>query len=528
MVQKIVQVIPVRNERETKVIKKEKRMRVAAYCRVSTELEEQQSSYKLQVEYYTNYIQSNSEWIFAGVYADEGITGTNTKKRDGFNNLIKDCLLGKIDMIITKSVSRFARNTLDCLATIRKLKEKNIAVFFEKENINTLDGSGEMLLTILSSLAQEESRSLSTNTKWGISKRFEKGEVQLNYTKFLGYTMNKEKQLIIVPEEAEVVRLIYRLYLEGYSTNSIAKELEIRKIKTVTGKEQWSPTVVSSILKNEKYMGDALLQKSYTVDYLTKKRVKNNGSIKQYYVTNNHEGIIPKEIFYRVQEEIARRSSLIRKNGKQKEKTKYSSKYLLTDMIFCSECGQPYRRVTWYKNGEKEIVWRCMSRLKNGKNNCEHSPTIKEYALQNAIMSVIKRILERRDAVNEIVFNNVKKVLLSSQNEDIEKEIKEIREKIMELVELNIRSGTQNTSFDEEYKKWSSKLKELQNKKDDIERNNRRIEDVSKFMNLGEVQIDGFDEELVKNLIKEVMIISKYKLAVQLNTGETKEESIEY
>lgn len=182
MVQKIVQVIPVRNERESKIVKKEKKLRVAAYCRVSTELEEQQSSYKLQVEYYTSYIQSNLEWIFAGIYADEGITGTNTKKRDGFNNLIKDCLLGKIDMVITKSVSRFARNTLDCLATIRKLKEKNIAVFFEKENINTLDGSGEMLLTILSSLAQEESRSLSTNTKWGITKRFEKGEVQLNYT----------------------------------------------------------------------------------------------------------------------------------------------------------------------------------------------------------------------------------------------------------------------------------------------------------------------------------------------------------
>jgi len=528
VVQKIVQVIPVRNERETKVIKKEKRMRVAAYCRVSTELEEQQSSYKLQVEYYTSYIQNNSDWIFAGIYADEGITGTNLKKRDGFNKLIKDCLLGKIDMVITKSVSRFARNTLDCLATIRKLKEKNIAVFFEKENINTLDGSGEMLLTILSSLAQEESRSLSTNTKWGIMKRFEKGEVQLNYTRFLGYTKNNEGQLVIEPEEAEVVKLIYRLFLEGYSAQGIATELETRGIKTVTGKTKWNACVISSILKNEKYMGDALLQKSYTVDFLTKKRVKNNGNVKQYYVTNNHEGIIPKDIFYRVQEELARRSSLIRKNGKQKDKSKYSSKYILTDMMYCSECGQPYRRVTWYKNGEREIVWRCMSRLKNGKNNCEHSPTIKEYALQNAIMNVIKRTLERRDTVNEIVFNNVKKVLLSSQNEDIEKEIKEVREKIMELVELNIKAGSQDRSFEEEYKKWSGKLKELQTKRDEIEKNNRRIEDVSKFMNLGEVQIDGFDEELVKNLIKEIKIISKYKIAVQLSTGESKEEQIEY
>ncbi len=528
MVQKIVQVIPVRNERETKVVKKEKRMRVAAYCRVSAELEEQQSSYKLQVEYYTSYIQNNSDWIFAGIYADEGITGTNLKKRDGFNKLIKDCLLGKIDMIITKSVSRFARNTLDCLATIRKLKEKNIAVFFEKENINTLDGSGEMLLTILSSLAQEESRSLSTNIKWGITKRFEKGEVQLNYKRFLGYTKNNEGQLVIVPEEAEVVKLIYKLFLEGYSTQSIANELEMRGIKTVTGKTKWNTSVILSILKNEKYMGDALLQKSYTVDYLTKKRVKNNGSVKQYYVTNNHEGIIPKDIFYRVQEELARRSSLIRKNGKQKDKSKYSSKYILTDMMYCSECGQPYRRVTWYKNREKAIVWRCMSRLKNGKSNCKHSQTIKEYALQNAIMSVIKRILERRDNVNEIVFNNVKKVLLSSENEDIEKEIKEVREKIMELVELNIKAGSQDRSFDVEYKKWSNKLKELQNKRDDIEKNNRRIEDVSKFMNLGEVQIDGFDEELVKNLIKEIKIISKYKIAIQLKTGENREEQIEY
>ncbi len=302
--------IPAKAQYDRDVKLTEKKLRVAAYCRVSTELEQQESSYEAQVEYYMEKIEENPNWKNAGIYADDGKSATNTKKRDDFNAMIKDALDGKIDMILTKSVSRFARNTVDALMTIRKLKEKNVAVVFEKEGVNTLDGTGEILITILSSLAQEESRNISENTRWGVVRRFEKGKVIVNHNKFMGYTKNENGELVIVPEEAEIVKLVFRLYLEGYSTAKIGSYLEEHQIKTATGQEKWYDSVIMKMLKNEKYMGDALLQKTYTVDFMTKKKVINNGIVPQYYVENDHEAIIPKELFYRVQEEIMRRSSM--------------------------------------------------------------------------------------------------------------------------------------------------------------------------------------------------------------------------
>ena len=259
---KKISMIPAKPQYDRSVKFAEKRLKVAAYCRVSTELEQQESSYEAQVEYYTNKIEENQNWKNAGIYADDGKSATNTKKRDDFNTMIKDALDGKIDMILTKSVSRFARNTVDALTTIRQLKEKNVAVVFEKEGVNTLDGTGEILLTILSSLAQEESRNISENTRWGVVRRFEKGQVIVNHSKFMGYTKNDKGELVIIPEEAEVVRLIFRLYLEGYSTAKISEYLEEKGIKTATGKDKWNATVIAKMIRNEKYMGDALLQKT--------------------------------------------------------------------------------------------------------------------------------------------------------------------------------------------------------------------------------------------------------------------------
>ena len=307
---KKVAVIPANPQYDNSIKLTERKLRVAAYCRVSTELEEQENSYRAQVEYYTKKIEETPNWINAGIYADDGKSATNTKKRDDFRAMIKDALDGKIDLIITKSVSRFARNTADYLITIRKLKEKGIAVIFEKEGINTLDGTGEILITILSSVAQEESRDISENTRWGVVRKFEQGKIIVNHNKFMGYTKNEEGELVIVPEEAEIVRIIFRLYLEGNSYGKIAKYLEQQGIKTVTGKERWHESVIIKMLKNEKYMGDALLQKTYTVDFMTKKRVLNKGIVPQYYVEDDHEPIIPKELFYRVQEEMMRRSSM--------------------------------------------------------------------------------------------------------------------------------------------------------------------------------------------------------------------------
>ena len=268
------------------------KLRVAAYCRVSTDSDEQATSYESQIEHYTSYIKNNPAWEFAGIFADGGITGTNTKKRVEFNKMIDECMAGNIDMVITKSISRFARNTLDCLKYIRQLKEKNIPVFFEKESINTMDAKGEVLLTIMASLAQQESQSLSQNVKLGLQYRYQQGQVQVNHNRFLGYTKDADGNLVIDPEQAEIVRRIYREYLEGKSIKKIATGLEADGILTGAGKTKWHSSTVNKILRNEKYIGDALLQKTYTTDFLSKKRIKNNGTVPQYYVEGSHEAII--------------------------------------------------------------------------------------------------------------------------------------------------------------------------------------------------------------------------------------------
>ena len=308
---KSITVIPARKRVGNTVTAEAKpKLKVAAYCRVSTDSDEQASSYEVQVEHYTQFIQKNPEWELAGIFADDGISGCNTKKRSEFNRMIEECMAGKIDMIITKSISRFARNTLDCLKYIRELKEKNIPVFFEKENINTMDSKGEVLLTIMASLAQQESQSLSQNIKLGLQYRYQNGEVQVNHNRFLGYTKDEEGHLIIEPTEAEVVKRIYREYLEGGSLLQIGRGLEADGILTAAGKAKWRPTTLQKILRNEKYIGDALLQKTYTVDFLNKKRVQNNGIVPQYYVENSHEPIIPRDLYMQVQEEMMRRANL--------------------------------------------------------------------------------------------------------------------------------------------------------------------------------------------------------------------------
>ena len=286
------------------------RRRVAAYARVSTSSEEQLTSYEAQVDYYTRFIQSKPEWEFVRVYTDEGISAVNTKKREGFNQMVRDALDGKIDLIVTKSVSRFARNTVDSLVTVRKLKEKGVEVYFEKENIYTLDSKGELLITIMSSLAQEESRSISENVTWGQRKRFADGKVSLPYSHFLGYRKGDNGLPEIVPEEAETVRWIYSLFLSGKTTGSIASLLTREGIPTPAGKKKWAASTVESILKNEKYKGDALLQKAFTVDFLTKKQKKNEGEVPQYYVENSHPAIIDPAEWKLVQRELERRKAI--------------------------------------------------------------------------------------------------------------------------------------------------------------------------------------------------------------------------
>lgn len=538
---KKISMIPAKAQYDRDIKLTEKKLRVAAYCRVSTELEQQESSYEAQVEYYTEKIEENPNWKNAGIYADDGKSATNTKKRDDFNAMIKDALDGKIDMILTKSVSRFARNTVDSLLTIRKLKEKNVAVVFEKEGVNTLDGTGEILITILSSLAQEESRNISENTRWGVVRCFEKGQVIVNHNKFMGYTKNEKGELVIVPEEAEIVRLVFRLYLEGYSAGKISSYLEEKGIKTATGQDKWYDTVIMKMLRNEKYMGDALLQKTYMVDFMTKKKVINNGIVPQYYVEDDHEPIIPKELFFRVQEEIMRRSSLCKSavTRKKNQKSKYSSSYALTGILLCGKCGQEYRRVTWARNGKKKIVWRCSNRLTGGVKKCGDSETLEEGALNRAVMEAIHRITRNDGDFVGAFRQNVIRVIGSygkeQEPDEYEGKIKAKQEEMVALIAENAKEGSYTQEFDERYRRIAEEINALKEEQAEAKRKKKlaedyeqRVKDMDAFIKQSTCQIPEFDNDLVRRLIANIKVVSAEKLIIQFQSGIVMEQEIRY
>ena len=359
----------------------EKPLRVAAYCRVSTDSDEQAGSYEAQIEHYIDKINNTAGWSMAGIYADDGISATTMLKREQFNKMIEDAHAGRIDMIITKSISRFARNTVDCLKTIRDLKDLHIPVLFEKENINTMESSGELLLTIMASLSQQESQSISQNVKMGIQYRFQQGKVRVNHSRFLGYTKDKDTgSLVIVEEEAKVVRRIYRDFLNGAGYAEIARALEADFIANGAGNLKWHPTNVKQILCNEKYVGDALLQKTVTTDFLSKRRVKNDGSVQQYYVEGDHPPIIPREVYYAVQEEIAQRA------GQRGEK------HYLTGRVICTECGEKLTRHTW-SVPYLHIVWRCKGRVDGNGCRCR---TVQEEEILSAVGRAVRWAVKER------------------------------------------------------------------------------------------------------------------------------------
>ncbi len=523
---KNVSIIPSRKEHDKAVHPAQEKQRVAAYCRVSTLLEQQESSFEAQKSYYTEMILSNPNWKMAGIYADDGISGTDMRKRDEFNRLLRDCEAGKIDLVLTKSISRFARNTADLLNAIRKLQAKKIAVYFEKEHINTLENTGEMLVTILGSQAQEESRNLSENTHWGIVRRFENGEVIVNCSRFMGYTKNEDGELEIVPEEAEVVRLIFRLYLEGMSVAGIKRHLEGEGILTVTGRKNWNDVTIYHMLSNEKYMGDALLQKTYTADFLTKTRLKNNGEVRQYYITDNHEGIIPREIFHAVQLEKKRRAerhkSTVTRRAKEKKKG-YSSKYILSNLLVCEECGQPYRRLTWTRNGVKRIVWRCASRAEHGTKYCQHSATLDEESLQRAVMQAIRKVA--RDAeFGGILQHNITLVIgqyadsLDSGNNELDSKIAGLEMQMLRMVREN--PDFNDKAFLERYRTLGGEIQRLKQEK--VMGNAPSsalpdgIEEKIKSVERSEI---GFDPVLVGQVIEKIVVRNAKRVEVVFKSG---------
>ena len=377
-----VRIIPVRQPEVRGTAALLPRLRVCAYCRVSTDNEDQETSYEAQVAHYTDYITKHDGWELVGIFADEGISGTSIAKREQFNRMIAACEAGEVDMVITKSISRWARNTIDSIQNIRKLKALGIPVLFEKENCNTMESSGELLLTILSSLAQQESQSISQNVRIGLQYGFQRGKPMLTHTTFLGYTKERgDKELTIVPEEAEIVRRIFRDYLEGYTFGEIKEMLEKDGVKTGPGRSIWYHSTIVSMLKNEKYMGDLLLQKSYVVDFLTKERAKNYGEFPQYYVENAHPPIVPKEVFMRVQGELMRHEQLKREGAGRP-----TLHIPLNGKIICGQCGAGYRRCA---SPYTETVWRC--RHNNGEKNCK-GRAILEKAVKDAIVVAFNQL----------------------------------------------------------------------------------------------------------------------------------------
>ena len=384
---KITVIAPKKQLSESDGVTSAKKLRVAAYARVSTEQDEQQSSYEAQVDYYTRYIQSNPDWEFVSVFSDEGITGTSTKNRDGFNRMIDMALSGGIDLILTKSISRFARNTVDTLQTVRKLKAIGVEVIFEKENLHTLDPKCEMILTIFSSLAQEESRSISENIRWGHRKSMADGKISLPYSSFLGYRKGADGRPEIVEEEAAIVRKIYSMFLEDYTINDIARYLTSQSIPTPRGKTVWSVSTVRSILSNEKYAGNALLQKTYTVDYLTKEVRKNSGELPQYLIEYSHDPIIDPEIFKRVQDKLKAQTSY-------RQKIRGNSP--LSNTIICGVCGGFYGHKVWHNhaNTERYDVWYCNAKY-DGVDKCP-SPVLREDEIKVAIEVVLRQLGKER------------------------------------------------------------------------------------------------------------------------------------
>lgn len=517
-----------------------RQIRVAAYCRVSTQMEEQLNSYEVQVKHYTDKINSEPKWSFAGIYADKGISGTSAKKRDEFMKMIRACKRNKIDMIITKSISRFSRNTLDCLKYIRILKELNVDVFFEEQGLHSKDAGAEFYITIYGSIAQSESENISANVKWGKQQSAKEGKVTFSYNSFLGYKKGTDGKPEIVEDEAKIIRMIYDKYLGGDSIRKIADYLTEKQISTPTGKKEWYYGTVKSILSNEKYKGDALINKTYVVDCISKKVKKNDGERAQYYVENNHPAIITPEKFNRVQEEMARRSSKkkVKQVGTKTELGKYSGKYALSEILICGECHTPYRRCTWTTtDGKKKIVWRCINRLDYGKKYCHHSPSLEESVLQSAIVQAVQNNIGKCSEVLEKLKQHIRIGLSGEETEDktidIQIEIARLDKEYADLLN-RITSDMKNAeALESQLEEILIKKHRLQNELQIYENaSNRQANTKTRIDEIFQI-IEGlkyhpmeFNDVIIRQIIDCVIVESKEKIKVVFVGGYEVEQEL--
>ncbi len=514
--------------------------RVAAYCRVSTKQEEQLNSYETQVRYYTDRINREPGWKLAGIYADKGITGTSMKKRDEFNKLIRQCKRGKVDMIIVKSISRFARNTLDCLKITRMLRELKVDVYFEEQNLHSIDPSSEFYISIYGSVAQSESENISHNVAWGKARSAKDGNVFFAYKSFLGYRRGADGKPEINPEQADTVRRIYDRFLAGNSLQQIANGLTADGIPTPMGKAVWQASVVQSILSNEKYKGDALLGKTYVEDCISKKVRVNAGERPQYYVENNHPAIIDAATFARVQEELARRASKrkVKQTGTTTEQGKYCGKYALTELLICGECGTPYRRCTWTVGGKKRIVWRCINRLDYGKKYCHHSPTMEEAPLQNAIMDAVLKTAQIDPNVLQTLKQHIQLGLGAGAGEDksveiqiriaqIDQEFKNLLSSVTAENQQELLTDPRITDLMTEKRQLEKELAEYTAAEQHRQNTATRLDSIFTILDGMKNHPLTYDDAVIRQILQCIIVESKEKIKVVFIGGMEVEAGVE-
>ena len=516
------------------VVRASKRqLRVAAYCRVSTDDEEQLTSYEAQKNYYTDKIMTNKEWTMAGIFADEGITGTSARKRPEFLRMIRQCKQGKIDIVLTKSISRFARNTVDCLNYVRALKELGIAVIFEKENMNTLEIDSEILITMLGAFAQSESESISANVRWGIRQAMKEGKATIQYKYLYGYRKGDDGKPEIIPDQAEVVRKIYDLFLSGTPVRGIQEYLNANSVPNINGEPKWARSAIDSILTNEKYCGDVLLQKTYIDDCINKKVKKNTGQLPMYLVQNHHKGIISRETFDAAQAELARRSagkSPSKKNAPT-GRSRYSSKYALSDRLYCGECGTRYQRCTWRnRDGSKRIVWRCVSRVDYGNKYCHNSPTLDEEPLHRAILAAINSAVKDKDNIVYNLKTAMEKELAPVAGQqlslsEIDNQLEQLNAEFGKVLAVASESGDQ-AAYSDRFREIMQKQAALKAQRNEIQRMlaesgkaAAHIEQCRQAAETTPSAITEWDEALIRQIVESVTVEIDSKLAVQMKSG---------
>ena len=500
-----------------------KKRKVAGYARVSTDHDEQTSSYETQVTYYRKFIESHEDWEFVEIYSDEGISGTETSRRIGFNRMLSDALAGKIDLIITKSVSRFARNTVDSLTAIRKLKDKGVEVFFEKENIWTFDSKGELLLTIMSSLAQEESRSISENVTWGIRKGFSQGKYSLPFASFLGYERGPDGSIVVNKEQAKLVKRIYGLYLSGMSTNKIAQKFTEEGIPTPTGKNVvWRSDTIMSILRNEKYKGDALLQKSYTKNYIGGVMAKNNGEVPQYYIEHDHEAIIDPLTFDEVQAEILRRKGTT---------ATQTGDIFFSGRVRCAQCGSIFGPKIWHSNDKyRRVVWMCNDKYGKTHKRCT-SGHISEETMKAVVTKALNKLLSNKDdilaAYDEVRTVAFDTTLLEAELEDHNTKMLGYSEQMNKANTLNASRPLDQDEFSKEYEKLTKKYKaektriqELEAAIKDKKVRRAKADAFIKHLTEADGSVDTFSPFLWTSLCDGLAVYSQTDIRVLLKNGD--------